>query len=95
MAYKINQECSSCGACEPECPNGAISEGGDIYIIDPVKCTECVGFFDVPQCADVCPVDACVPDPDRKEDENTLIQRAKTLHPDKKFGSTFPSRFKS
>ncbi len=60
MAYKITDDCNSCGACEPECPNHAISEGADYYVIDPVKCTECVGFNPKPQCADVCPVDACV-----------------------------------
>ena len=64
MAYMITEECISCGACEPECPNEAISEGEEIYVIDPDKCTECVGFFDEAQCAAVCPVDCCVPDPD-------------------------------
>ena len=61
MALIITDDCISCGACEPECPNNAISEGTEIYEIDPEKCTECVGFFDEPQCAEVCPVDACVP----------------------------------
>ena len=60
----ITDECILCGACEPECPNEAITEGEEIYVIDPEKCTECVGFFDEPQCALVCPVDCCVPDPD-------------------------------
>ena len=64
MAYKITDECISCGACEPECPVGAISEGETAYIIDPSKCVECEGHFDNPQCADICPVDAPVPDPD-------------------------------
>lgn len=64
MAYMITDECILCGACEAECPNEAISEGEEIYEIDPEKCTECVGFFDEPQCALVCPVDCCVPDPD-------------------------------
>ena len=59
MAYRITEECISCGACEPECPNQAISEGNDIYVIDAAKCTECDGFFDSPQCADICPVEAC------------------------------------
>jgi ferredoxin len=61
MAYKITDECISCGACEPECPNEAISEGDTIYEIDPEKCTECKGFHDSPKCAEICPVDACVP----------------------------------
>ena len=64
MAYKINDECISCGACEPECPVQAISEGETIYVIDPNKCVECVGYNDSPQCAEICPVDAAEPDPD-------------------------------
>ena len=64
MAYKTSDECISCGACEPECPVGAISEGDTIYVIDPAKCVECEGHFDTPQCAEICPVDACAPDPD-------------------------------
>ena len=28
MAIKITDECINCGACEPECPNNAIYEGG-------------------------------------------------------------------
>ena len=64
MAYKITDECILCGACELECPVEAISEGEEIYEIDPEKCVECVGHADESQCATVCPVDACVPDPD-------------------------------
>ena len=58
MAYEITDECISCGACEAECPNQAISEGDDIFGIDASKCTECEGFFDAPQCAEVCPTEA-------------------------------------
>jgi ferredoxin len=29
MAIKITEECINCGACEPECPNNAIYEGGN------------------------------------------------------------------
>ena len=61
MAYKITEECINCGACEPECPNQAITAGDERYLIDSDKCTECVGSFDASQCAAVCPVDACVP----------------------------------
>ena len=52
MAYKINEECTLCAACEEECPNDAISQPDpdEIFIIDASKCTECVGFFDEPQC---------------------------------------------
>jgi ferredoxin len=59
MVMKINEECISCGACESECPNNAISEGDDTYVIDASKCTECEGVHDSPNCASVCPVDAC------------------------------------
>ncbi len=64
MAYKITEECIICAACEDECPVDAISEGDDIYVIDPELCIECEGYFDESQCAEVCPVDCCVPDPD-------------------------------
>jgi len=94
MATIITEECINCGACEPECPNEAISEGDDIYVIDPAKCTECVGHFDEEQCAAVCPVDCCIPDPNNEEDEGVLLERAKTLHPGKEFGDDFPSRFR-
>ena len=60
MALMITDECINCDVCEPECPNGAISAGEEIYEIDPAKCTECVGHFDEPQCQMVCPVD-CIP----------------------------------
>ena len=111
MAIIITDECINCGACEPECPNNAIYEGGaewrfsdgtaltgdvkgfdvdadaeqepidmDVYYISPDKCTECKGFHDEPQCAAVCPVDCCVPDEDRVEDEETLLERKDFLH---------------
>ncbi len=60
MALMITDECINCDVCEPECPNQAISLGAEIYVIDPLKCTECVGHFDEPQCVQVCPV-ACIP----------------------------------
>ena len=94
MATMITHECISCGACEPECPNEAISEGSEIYVIDPKLCTECVGFFDEEQCAAVCPVDCCVPDPNNPEPESALIDRAKVLHQDTEFPENFPSRFR-
>ncbi len=75
MAFKITEECINCGACEPECPNQAISAGDEIYIIEPEKCTECVGHHDSSQCAAVCPVDCCVPDPDHKETREELMAK--------------------
>jgi len=80
MAYKITEECINCGACEPECPNQAITAGDTIYVIDPAKCTECVGSHDSSQCAAVCPVDACVPDPEHVEDKESLLAKYKKLH---------------
>ncbi len=64
MSYKITDECISCGACEPECPVQAISEGETQYVIDPDKCVECVGYHESSKCAEICPVDAVQPDPD-------------------------------
>ena len=60
MSLLITDACINCDVCEPECPNEAISQGPEIYVIDPNKCTECVGHFDEPQCQQVCPVD-CIP----------------------------------
>jgi len=81
MAYLINDDCISCGACEAECPNAAISEGETIYIIEPAKCTECVGSHDSSRCAEVCPVDACLQDPGRQESHDELLEKWKGLHP--------------
>ena len=109
MSTVITEECINCGACEPECPNTAIYEGGaqwqnggdgqpalaqDIYFIVPEKCTECVGFFDQEQCAAVCPVDCCVPNPDDPETEDQLITKARVIHPEQTFEADFPSRFR-
>lgn len=60
MALKITDECINCDVCEPACPNQAISMGASIYVIDPERCTECVGHFDEPQCVSLCPV-SCIP----------------------------------
>ena len=60
MALKITDQCINCDVCEPECPNGAIAMGEEIYVIDARRCTECVGHFEQPQCREVCPVD-CIP----------------------------------
>ena len=109
MATIITEDCINCGACEPECPNTAIYQGGvewefdgatnpaiddDIFYIVPDKCTECVGFFDQEACAAVCPVDCCLPNPDIVETEEALLKRAKELHPEETFAPDFPSRFK-
>ena len=82
MSTMITVECINCGACEPECPNEAISQGEDIFVIDPQLCTECVGFHEQEACAAVCPVDCCIPDPNIVESEAALYDRAKRIHPD-------------
>ncbi|HUF21338.1 MAG TPA: YfhL family 4Fe-4S dicluster ferredoxin [Burkholderiales bacterium] len=75
MALIITDECINCDVCEPECPNGAISQGEEIYQIDPGKCTECVGHFERPQCQEVCPVD-CIPlDARHAESKDQLYQK--------------------
>jgi len=77
MSFLINDECIACGACEPTCPNTAISESDPLYVIDGDLCTECKGYYDEQQCASVCPVDACVPDPNRRETEEQLLAKKK------------------
>ena len=94
MATMITSECINCGACEPECPNNAISQGEEIYVIDPLLCTECVGFHDYEACAAVCPVDCCVTDPNNVESEEILIARARDLHKEVAFAENFESRFR-
>jgi len=81
MAYKITDGCMSCGACKDECANEAISEGEEIYVIDPYRCTECVGSFESAKCAEICPEDACVPDLDHKESREQLLEKWYNLHP--------------
>src|SRR5213593_2017382 len=110
MATVITSECINCGACEPECPNTAIYQGGvewqapdgsmhpplsnDIFFIVPEKCTECVGFHDHEACAAVCPVDCCVPAPNIPETHEVLLERARVLHPELTIADDAPSRFK-
>jgi ferredoxin len=94
MALLITDECINCGACEPECPNTAIYEGGikwslngetsppiaeDYFYIVPDKCTECIGFYDEPQCMAVCPVDCIIKDPDHVESEEELLAKKERL----------------
>ena len=94
MATMITSDCINCGACEPECPNNAISQGDPVFVIDPILCTECVGFHDYEACAAVCPVDCCVTDPNNIETEEALIARARVLHQDVDFGDNYQSRFR-
>ena len=75
MALMITDECINCDVCEPECPNGAISQGEEIYVIDPNLCTECVGHYDEPQCVSVCPVDCIPKDPGHEESNDDLMAK--------------------
>jgi ferredoxin len=79
MALIITDECINCDVCVPECPNDAISEGDEIYVIDPDLCTECVGHFDEPQCVEVCPVDCIPKDPDHEETQEELQAKFERL----------------
>jgi len=107
MSLRITEECISCGACLPECPNEAIFESrsaaeaagwkvseGDgmadgLYVITYDRCTECVGHYDAPQCAAVCPVpDCCVSDPQFPETKDVLLEKARRLNPDKQIDDT-------
>jgi len=115
MAIIITDDCINCGACEPECPNGAIYENAaewrysdktgltgnftdkngitsgvddshsaisnDFYYVVSDKCTECIGFHEEPQCASVCPVDCCIPDPNNVESKEELLAKKAILHP--------------
>ena len=96
MAIKISEECINCGACQSECPNTAIYASGeeyelngktqpplssDYYYVVPEKCTECVGSHPSSKCAEVCPVDACQPDPSHSESKDQLLEKWKKLHP--------------
>jgi len=100
MATHITTDCINCGACEPECPNEAISEGDEIYVIDPELCTECVGFHDHEACQAVCPVECCLPDPKHAEKEEDLLARALRIHPSddtlkqRAAANAYPSRFR-
>lgn len=80
MALMITDDCISCGACEYDCPNNAISEGPLVYVIDPALCTECVGAHDEAQCKETCPVDCIVPDPRHVESQDALLAKYKNQH---------------
>ncbi|MEY2633903.1 MAG: 4Fe-4S ferredoxin [Pseudomonadota bacterium] len=79
MALMITEDCINCDVCEPECPNEAISQGEEIYVIAPEKCTECVGHYDEPQCIAVCPVDCILVSPEHTETPEQLKEKYKAL----------------
>jgi ferredoxin len=79
MALMITDQCINCDVCEPECPNDAISMGPEFYVIDPNRCTECVGHFPEPQCVQVCPVE-CIPvNPSYVESKVQLLAKYQRL----------------
>jgi ferredoxin len=79
MSLIISDECINCDVCEAECPNGAISQGDEVYVIDPAMCTECVGHYDTQQCVEVCPVDCISQDPDHAENDEQLWAKYERL----------------
>ena len=79
MALMITDACINCDVCEPECPNQAISMGPEYYVIDPARCTECVGHFDAPQCVQVCPVECIITDPEHAESREQLLAKLENL----------------
>lgn len=79
MALTITEECINCDVCEPQCPNDAISMGEDYYVIDPDRCTECVGHHDEPQCKVVCPVECIELHPQWNEGQEQLMAKYRRL----------------
>ncbi|SEP40648.1 YfhL family 4Fe-4S dicluster ferredoxin [Nitrosovibrio sp. Nv6] len=79
MALIITDECINCDVCQPECPNDAISQGEEFYVIDPRLCTECVGHHEESQCVEVCPVDCIILDPDIVETKEELYEKYLSL----------------
>lgn len=80
MALLITADCTSCDACRPACPNEAISAGDSIFVINALRCTECVGAADEPQCKAVCPASCIVNDPDWPESREELQSKYEALH---------------
>jgi ferredoxin len=79
MALMITEDCIVCGACEPECPNNAITSGEEVYEINPNLCTECIGYFDEPQCISVCPVDCVIQNPAHVESKEELLKKKELI----------------
>jgi ferredoxin len=80
VALRIDDNCTACDACLPVCPNEAIARGLPVYVIDPLRCTECVGAEDEPQCQLVCPADCIVEHPDFRETLEELSAKYESLH---------------
>jgi ferredoxin len=81
MALLIDSSCINCAACETECPNQSISAGDPVFLVDPERCTECVGAYNEPCCLQACPIEgAIVPDPARRDSREVLLARYQRLH---------------
>lgn len=81
MALLITAKCTGCDMCLPECPNEAIFVSDEIYVIDPMLCTECVGHYDKPTCQKVCPINHCIiSDPEHIENEDGLWEKFVKIH---------------
>lgn len=80
MALMITEDCTACDACVEPCPNQAITKGDPIYLIDPVRCTECVGAEETPHCIKVCPSECIFPNPDWPESREELQAKYDALH---------------
>lgn len=72
MALYITEQCINCDVCVPTCPNDAIYPGENYFVIDPIKCTECVGHHEKSQCVEICPVNCILPDPHNIESQQQL-----------------------
>lgn len=81
MSMIISNECISCDVCEPECPNGAISHSDTVYMVNPAKCTECIGHYDAPQCIPVCPIDCIHRNSAHLESQDELLAKFYILNP--------------
>ena len=94
MAYLVTDDCIDCNACEIECPNNAIYGPGAPWelhgkeypalndthtYIAHEKCTECVGYYDEPQCVAACPSEAIIKDPDREETHKELLAKKEKI----------------
>ena len=79
MALMITEDCTLCDACIEPCPNEAITKGTP-FIIDPMKCSECIGAHDEPRCIEECPSACIIPNPDWEESEEELQEKYDMLH---------------
>ena len=79
MALLVSEDCINCDVCQSLCPNGAIQPGDDASVIDPLLCTECVGHFDTPQCAENCPTECVVAHPDYRETHEVLLAKHRRI----------------